>query len=74
MLNIPKQRAKPNENYSHVFGWGDRGETQNPHVEWDYSLLQLRASALINRISDQQDPATPIDEPSYPRDNSAIPF
>ncbi len=22
--------------YSNVFGWGDRGEIQNPHVEWEY--------------------------------------
>ncbi len=74
MLNTPSQRTKPDEPCPNVFGWGDRGETKNPHVEWEHSFLQLRAPALMTRTSDQSDPATPINEPSYPRDNSAIPF
>lgn len=41
------------ESFPNVFGWGDRGETKNPHVEREHPLLQLRAAALINRISDQ---------------------
>ena len=53
MLNTPRQRAKPNDSCPHVFGWGDRGEIKNPHVEWEYYLLQPRAAALMNRISDQ---------------------
>jgi len=36
--------------------------------------LKARATAPANRISDLKDPARPINGPSYPRDNSAIPF
>merc|ERR1712035_175108 len=57
MLKTLKQKTKPNETCPNVFGWGDRGETQNPHVEREHLLSQLRAPALINRNSDQLDPA-----------------
>merc|ERR1712212_1235019 len=49
------------------------GKDKTPTWTRGTTPLKPRPTGQINSTSDHQDPAMPINGPSYPRDNSAIP-
>jgi len=46
MSKVSDERLELVGTFPNVFGWGDRGETKNPHVEWKHPIFQNQEPQL----------------------------
>jgi len=42
MSNTPSKEMNEMIPRWNVFGWGDRGERQNPHMDWGHTSLKTK--------------------------------